>query len=41
MQRRAYDKKYKKVINQEKTQYQKNELADWTTLNDIKGSFQA
>ncbi len=40
MQRRAYDKKYKKVLNQEKTKFQKNELTDWTTLNDIKGSFQ-
>lgn len=39
MQRRAYDKTYKKELNKEKTKYQRNELSNWSSLNDIKGSF--
>ena len=39
MQRWAYDKNYKKELNKERTKFQKNELADWSSLNDIRGSF--
>ncbi len=40
MQRRAYDKNYKKELNKERTKFQRNELSDWSSLNDIRGSFQ-